>query len=77
MIYYFNNPKWRNNILWNPLNLYWTKLKKLNKKKAILMKFQPKNSGIPISTLNKILSSVIKDPKIGTLIAITDAWMLI
>lgn len=49
------------------------KIKKRKKEKGYTNETLAQKSGIPLSTLNKILSSVIKDPKIGTLIAITDA----
>lgn len=49
------------------------KIKKIKQEKGYTNEVLAKKSGIPLSTLNKILSSVIKDPKIGTLIAITDA----
>lgn len=49
------------------------KIKKIKKQKGYTNEFLAKKTGIPLSTLNKILSSVIKDPKIGTIIAITDA----
>lgn len=32
-----------------------------------------KKSGVPLGTLSKILSAIIKDPKIGTIIDIADA----
>lgn len=49
------------------------KIKKIKQKKGYTNEVLSQKSGIPLSTLNKILSSVIKDPKIGTLIAITNA----
>ena len=49
------------------------KIKKIKQEKGYTNEVLAQKSGIPLSTLNKILSSVIKDPKIGTLIAITDA----
>ena len=49
------------------------KIKKIKQEKGYTNEVLAKKSGIPLSTLNKILSSIIKDPKIGTLIAITDA----
>lgn len=49
------------------------KIKQIKQKKGYTNEILSQKSGIPLSTLNKILSSVIKDPKIGTLIAITDA----
>lgn len=49
------------------------KIKKIKQDKGYTNEVLAQKSGIPLSTLNKILSSVIKDPKIGTLIAITDA----
>ena len=49
------------------------KIKKIKQEKGYTNEGLAQKSGIPLSTLNKILSSVIKDPKIGTLIAITDA----
>ena len=48
-------------------------LEKIKQEKGYTNEVLAQKSGIPLSTLNKILSSVIKDPKIGTLIAITDA----
>lgn len=49
------------------------KIKKIKQEKGYTTEMLSQKSGIPLSTLNKILSSVIKDPKIGTIIAITDA----
>lgn len=49
------------------------KIKKIKQEKGYTNEVLAQKSGIPLSTLNKILSSVIKDPKISTLIAITDA----
>lgn len=49
------------------------KIKRIKNEKGYTNEMLAKKSGIPLSTLNKILSSVIKDPKIGTIIAITDA----
>lgn len=49
------------------------KIKKIKQEKGYTNEALAQKSGIPLSTLNKILSSVIKDPKIGTIIAITDA----
>lgn len=49
------------------------KIKKIKQEKGYTNEILAQKSGIPLSTLNKILSSIIKDPKIGTLIAITDA----
>lgn len=49
------------------------KIKKIKQEKGYTNEVLAQKSGIPLSTLNKILSSVIKDPKIGILIAITDA----
>lgn len=49
------------------------KIKKIKHEKGYTNEVLAQKSGIPLSTLNKILSFVIKDPKIGTLIAITDA----
>lgn len=49
------------------------KIKKIKQEKGYTNEILAQKSGIPLSTLNKILASIIKDPKIGTLIAITDA----
>ncbi|WP_302486846.1 helix-turn-helix transcriptional regulator [uncultured Megamonas sp.] len=49
------------------------KIKKIKQEKGYTTEMLSQKSGVPLSTLNKILSSVIKDPKIGTIIAITDA----
>lgn len=49
------------------------KIKKIKNQRGYTNEILAEKSGIPLSTLNKILSSVIKDPKIGTIIAITDA----
>ena len=49
------------------------KIKRIKNEKGYTNEMLAKKAGIPLSTLNKILSSVIKDPKIGTIIAITDA----
>ncbi|WP_296899058.1 helix-turn-helix transcriptional regulator [uncultured Megamonas sp.] len=49
------------------------RIKTIKQEKGYTNEVLAQKSGIPLSTLNKILSSVIKNPKIGTLIAITDA----
>lgn len=40
------------------------KIKKIKQEKGYTNEVLAQKSGIPLSTLNKILSSVIKDPKI-------------
>lgn len=49
------------------------RIKSIKAQKGFTNEMLAKKSGIPLGTLSKILSSVIKDPKIGALISITDA----
>lgn len=49
------------------------KIKAIKTEKGFTNESLSQKSGIPLGTLSKILTSVIKDPKIGTLIAITEA----
>ncbi len=49
------------------------RIKSIKTQKGFTNETLAQKSGIPLGTLSKILSAVIKDPKIGTIIAITDA----
>ena len=49
------------------------RIKKIKTDQKLTNENLAKKSGIPISTLSKLLAGIIKDPKIGTIIALTDA----
>lgn len=48
-------------------------LKAVKKKQGYTNAYLAEKSGIPVSTINKIFSSIIKNPKINTVIAISNA----
>ena len=48
-------------------------LKDVKKKQGYTNAYLAEKSGIPVSTINKIFSSIIKNPKINTVIAISNA----
>lgn len=49
------------------------RIKKIKNEKKLTNETLSKKSGIPIGTLSKILAGIIKDPKVGILIALSDA----
>ena len=49
------------------------RIKKFKNEKKLTNETLSKKSGIPIGTLSKVLAGIIKDPKVGILIALSDA----